>query len=86
MKRNISVITVDLNGKTRFVKVGDKRTDGRHIMEYTDNAEDATEYENDDEAQKFLGFLHNPFERELGTDTVTINVKPIVPQMSGSFK
>lgn len=86
MKTEIAVITAMINGRKKFVMVGEQLPNGKLKMEYTDIPERATDYEDEDAAEYDVPLLHNPLDRELNTDTVIVEMQPIVPRLSGSFK
>ncbi len=86
MKHLITVLTAIVDGRKKFVKLGDKRDNQKFTMSYVNNADFASDFEDEDQALNAIRNIHNPFERELAVEGVIIDLKPEKSINSGSLK
>lgn len=64
-----------INRRKSFVRLNDHQVNGKYLVEYTDQADAATEFDNEGQAEKAIPLLHNPHDRTFFADTLIVTRK-----------
>jgi hypothetical protein len=73
MKRQLTVLSTTIEGRKKFIYFSSTRPDGRHIMNYTDHPEMATEFDNEEQARITIPKIQNPHYREISVEVVVVD-------------
>jgi hypothetical protein len=76
MKSELILITTEINGEKRFVRIMDTVA-GRHIVECMREPETATNFSGTEQAERAKDKIHNLFDRLYSVETIIVDIKPI---------
>jgi hypothetical protein len=77
MNTEIIVISTLINRRKSFIRLRDEKVNGKYLVEYTDQADAATEFDSETQADKIIPLLNNPHDRSFFPEILIIDRKPV---------